>query len=149
MTYDEKLKANLEVIMKYMTAKGQDRADRWKLFCDNATTGLQYTASGKPAVTEGIDAIRERNLAACENFPDWGFENFELFCSPGDPDSFLIECDGGGTSLLGGKPVRHSDHYIHKFVMSEGKILTYREFMNPCNELIELGLEIPSLPKEI
>ena len=43
MTNQEILDRNLEVIRRYMTLKGQERAERWRMFTDDATTGLQYT----------------------------------------------------------------------------------------------------------
>lgn len=78
-------------------------------------------------------------------FPDWSFSNIEIFCSD-DPNSFLVECDGEGTSYVSGRPVHHKDHYVHKFLFRDGKICLYREFMNPCNELIELGVKMPEAP---
>lgn len=145
MTNDEIRSRNRAVVEKYMAMVGQDRENRWMMFTDDATTGLQYTATGEPMVISGIDNIRQGDKFNCKNFPDWGFTNIEIFCSD-DPNSFLVECDGEGISYVSGRPVHHRDHYVHKFVFRDGKICLYREFMNPCNELIELGVEMPAAP---
>lgn len=145
MTNDEIRSQNRAIVEKYMAMVGPERGNRWMLFTDDATTGLQYTAEGKPMVISGIDNIRQGDKFNCKNFPDWGFTNIEIFCSD-DPNSFLVECDGEGTSYVSGRPVHHKDHYVHKFLFQDGKICLYREFMNPCNELIELGVEMPAPP---
>lgn len=146
MTNQKILDRNLEVIRRYMTMKGQERAERWKMFTDDATTGLQYTADGKGMTISGIDNIRQGDQFNCKNFPDWGFSNLEYFYSVDDPNHILVECDGEGTSMLLGRPIHHKDHYIHKFHLRDGKICLYREFMNPCNELLEMGLTLPEPP---
>ena len=145
MTNEEIRSRNRAVVEAYMALKGEARAERWKMFTDDATTGLQYTAAGTPMVVSGIDNIRKGDRFNCQNFPDWSFTNIEIFSSE-DPDRFLVECDGEGTSMVLGRPVHHKDHYIHKFVFRDGKICLYREFMNPCNELIEMGVEMPQPP---
>lgn len=145
MTEQEIRARNRAVVEKYMAAVGQEREHRWKLFTDDATTGLQYTATGEPMIVSGIDNIRKGDQFNSKNFPDWAFSNIEIFDSQ-NPNSFLVECDGEGTSYVSGRPVHHKDHYIHKFLFRDGKICYYREFMNPCNELIELGIEMPAAP---
>lgn len=143
---NEEIRArNTAVVEAYMALKGAARAERWKMFTDDATSGLQYSATGQPMIVQGIDSIRRSDAFNCKNFPDWGFTNIKLFFSE-DPNEFLVECDGGGTSLLLGRPIRHQDHYIHKFTFRDGKICLYREFMNPCNELIEMGVKMPDPP---
>lgn len=146
MTNREILEQNLAVVKQYMSMKGAERAERWRLFTDDATTGLQYTADGGEMVVTGIDNIRQGDQFNCKNFPDWGFTNLEYFCSESDPNHILVECDGAGVSMLLGRPIQHRDHYIHKFYLRDGKICLYREFMNPCNELLEMGLTLPKPP---
>ena len=145
MTKDEIRAHNRAVVEAYMAMQGEERSQRWKLFTDDATTGLQYTADGTPMIVEGIENIRQGDQFNCKNFPDWGFSNIEIYYTD-NPNCFLVECDGEGTSMLLGRPIHHRDHYIHKFMFREGKICLYREFMNPCNELIEMGLELPAPP---
>lgn len=145
MTNEEIRRQNVETVRKYMSLKGAERAERWRMFTEDATTGLQYTAAGTEMVVEGIENIRQGDQFNCKNFPDWGFTNIEIFYTD-DPNKILVECDGEGTSMLLGRPIHHKDHYIHKFVFRDGRICLYREFMNPCNELLEMGLELPKPP---
>lgn len=145
MTNEEIRARNIEIVKKYMALVGEERAQRWQMFTDDATTGLAYTATGEEMVVSGIDNIRQGDQFNCKNFPDWSFSNIEIFCSD-DPDSILVECDGEGTSMLLGRPIHHADHYVHKFKFRDGKICLYREFMNPCNELLEMGLTLPEPP---
>ena len=50
---------------------------------------------------------------------------------------FFVEVDGhGGT---------HSDHYMHEFILQDGKIAQYIEFNSPLNKAIENGYEVPPL----
>ncbi len=146
MTNEEIRQQNVKVIRTYMSAKGQDRLERWRLFADDATTGLQYTADGKPMIVSGIDNIRMGDQFSCRNFPEWAFSDDYTIYYTDDPNIFLVECDGEGISMLLGYPIPHKDHYIHKFILRDGKICLYREFMNPCNELLEMGLELPKPP---
>ncbi len=145
MNHDEIRKKNRAIIEFYLNLSGDERSERWKLFSDDATTGLQYSATGNPLVIEGIENIKKGDAFNCRNFPDWKFTNIEIFDSK-DPNSFLVECDGEGTSMLLGYAIPHADHYIHKFEFRDGKITTYREYMNPCKELAEMGVEMPAPP---
>ena len=59
MTNEEIRRHNRAIIEKYMAMVGQDRENRWQMFTDDATTGLQYTATGESLVISGIDNIRQ------------------------------------------------------------------------------------------
>ena len=136
---------NRTIVEKYMTMVGQERENRWKIFTDDAATGLQYTATGESLVISGIDNIRQGDKFNCKNSPNCGFTNIEIFCSDA-PHSFPLNAMAKGTAYVSGRPVHHKDHYAHKFLFRDGKICLYREFMNPCNELIELGVTTPEAP---
>lgn len=148
MTREELRAKNLSVVQAYMTMRDAARTERWKLFTKNGSSGLQYTAAGTPSIVEGQENIRASYARTADIFPQWGFSNFIYYTSE-DPNLFLVECDGEGISLMLGpdRPVRHREHYIHKFVMQDGAILAYREFMNPCKELLELGIPVPTPPQ--
>ena len=146
---DQELRAkNLETVKRYMTMRDAARVDRWTLFAEDGSSGLQYTATGKPSVVEGRENIRASQERTAGIFPEWGFSNLVYYWGE-DPSRFLVECDGEGVSLMLGpdRPVRHREHYIHKFILRDGEILVYREFMNPCNELLELGIPVPTPPQ--
>ena len=79
MTNDEIRQQNRAIVEKYMAMVGQERENRWQMFTDDATTGLQYTATGESLVISGIDNIRQGDKFNCKIFPDWGFTNIEIF----------------------------------------------------------------------
>lgn len=115
------------------------------LYDDGVVTGVAYDFSR----TE--DAMRNSNLAFqlmldasnAESYPDWTWSNIEVYQSE-DPNVFLIECDGSGTLYEDGQPVRtHTDHYLHRFTLNDGKIAEYIEYNNPIQELLEMGIDVP------
>ena len=115
------------------------------LYDDGVVTGVAYDFSR----TE--DAMRNSNLAFqlmldasnAESYPDWTWSNIEVYQSE-DPNVFLIECDGSGTLYEDGQPVRtHTDHYLHRFTLNDGKIAEYIEYNNPIQELLEMGVDVP------
>ena len=115
------------------------------LYDDGVVTGVAYDFSR----TE--DAMRNSNLAFqlmldasnAESYPDWTWSSIEVYQSE-DPNVFLIECDGSGTLYEDGQPVRtHTDHYLHRFTLNDGKIAEYIEYNNPIQELLEMGVDVP------
>lgn len=140
---DEALrKKNLETIRTYLSMKGGERAERWKLYCDDCITGLGYTASGAPMKNFGIAAQKEMEIINARDFPDWAFTDNVIF-ETGDPNYFIVEGNGAGMCYFDPeKPYMHSDHYIHTFAMEDGKIKMYHEYMNPCKELQDMGWDL-------
>ncbi len=89
ITSEEIRRHNRTIVEKYMTMVGQERENRWKTFTDDATTDLQYTATGESLVISGIDNIRQGDKFNCKNSPNCGFTNIEIFCSD-NPHSFPL-----------------------------------------------------------
>ncbi|MBO1678785.1 PhzA/PhzB family protein [Bittarella massiliensis (ex Durand et al. 2017)] len=139
---------NLQAVIGYMTAAGEDRLERWKLFepSDETTLTLGFAAQQEPVVNRGIRCIRQTNESYVRDFPDWSFQNLVVRLT-GDPNIIFVEADGAGTSLKQGTEERassqHSEHSLHRFICKDGKILHYTEFMNPINELLKLGYQMP------
>lgn len=115
------------------------------LYADDVVTGVSYDFS----LTK--DAMRNSNLAFqlmldasnAESYPDWTWSNIEVYQSS-DPNVFVVECDGSGTLYEDGEPVRtHTDHYLHRFTLTDGKIAEYIEYNNPIQELLEMGVDVP------
>lgn len=115
------------------------------LYADDVVTGVSYDFS----LTK--DAMRNSNLAFqlmldasnAESYPDWMWSNIEVYQSS-DPNVFVVECDGSGTLYEDGEPVRtHTDHYLHRFTLTDGKIAEYIEYNNPIQELLEMGVDVP------
>lgn len=115
------------------------------LYADDVVTGVAYDFS----LTK--NAMRNSNMAFqlmldasnAESYPDWTWSNIEVYQSS-DPNVFVVECDGSGTLYEDGEPVRtHTDHYLHRFTLSDGKITEYIEYNNPIQELLEMGVDVP------
>ena len=139
---------NMQAVIGYMTAAGEDRLNRWKLFVDgpDSTLSLGFAGQKEPVVNRGIDNIRTTNESYVRDFPDWSFKNLVLRLT-GEPNIIFVEADGAGTSLKAGTEERastqHSEHSLHRFILEDGKIKHYTEFMNPINELLKLGFKMP------
>jgi phenazine biosynthesis protein len=138
---------NREAVEKYMSLNGQDRAGRADLFADDCVAGLKTTGSGVPEASHGIEEYRQ----ACENqvkhFPDWSFEDFEIFETQ-FPDKFWVTSGGFGHIEFPGYPrTEYRNDHIHYFEVRDGKIAVYWEYMNPCIEMHALGLPVPEVKK--
>lgn len=115
------------------------------LYTDDVVTGVAYDFS----LTK--DAMRNSNMAFqkmldasnAKSYPDWAWTDIQVYQSD-DPNVFLIECGGSGTLVENGENLRtHTDHYLHKFTLRDGKIAEYIEFNNPIQELLEMGVDVP------
>ncbi len=115
------------------------------LYADDVVTGVAYDFSQTEDAMRNSDIEFQKMLDAsnAESYPDWAWENIKVYQSD-DPNVFMIECDGHGTYMEDGEAVRtHTDHYLHKFTMEDGLIKEYIEFNNPCQELLEMGFDVP------
>lgn len=115
------------------------------LYADDVVTGVAYDFSLTKDAMRNSDMEFQKMLDAsnAESYPDWEWTNIQVFQSE-DPNVFVVECDGHGTYMENGEAVRtHADHYLHKFTLEDGLIIEYIEFNNPCQELIEMGYDIP------
>ncbi|MCD7846191.1 MAG: phenazine biosynthesis protein [Oscillospiraceae bacterium] len=116
------------------------------LYADDVVTGVAYDFSlTKDSVrTSDIEFQKMLDASNAELYPNWTWTNMEVYQSD-DPNIFLVECDGSGTYTVDGEAVRtHTDHYLHKFTLEDGKIVEYIEFNNPIQELLEMGIDAPN-----
>ena len=129
---------NYEAVCRYM--QGLNRY-LYLLYTDDVKTGVAFDFGGttnpfNPVMTTGLSGAAAMDRANASAYPDWEWSNYEVYQSD-DPNVFLVEADGhGGT---------HSDHYMHEFILRDGKIAQYIEFNSPLNEAIENGYEVPAL----
>jgi phenazine biosynthesis protein len=140
---------NRATVEKYLSMKGQERVDRWKLYtddCKNFTDGFYSEGGGDAAVfgEGGIEFQKKMELMNAQNFPDWQFFNNIIFETE-DPNYILAEGDGKGISKATNPPTSHSDHYVHVFRLVDGKIKNYTEVRNELGESREQGWK-PDLP---
>jgi phenazine biosynthesis protein len=140
---------NHATVEKYLSMKGQERVDRWKLYtddCKNFVDGFFSEGGGDSAMfgEGGIEFQKKMELMNAQNFPDWQFFNNIIFETE-DPNYILAEGDGKGISMATNPPASHSDHYIHVFRLVDGKIKNYTEVRNELGESREQGWK-PDLP---
>lgn len=115
------------------------------LYTDDVVTGVAYDFSlTKDAMrNSNMDFQKMLDASNAEAYPDWVWTNIQVFQSD-DPNVFVVECDGSGTVMENGEAVRtHTDHYLHKFTLEDGRIAEYIEFNNPIQELLEMGIKVP------
>ncbi|MDN5793772.1 MAG: phenazine biosynthesis protein [Brevibacterium aurantiacum] len=125
--------------------KGQRRLERHRLFVEDGSSGLQTTETGRPIVITGRNKLADHAVWSLECFPDWEWYNVALFETQ-DPNRFWVECDGAGTICFPGYPKgRYENHFLHSFLLDNGKIVQSREFMNPCVQLRALGIDVPTI----
>ncbi|WP_328491434.1 phenazine biosynthesis protein [Streptomyces sp. NBC_00414] len=139
---------NRETVEKYMHTTGQDRLARHLLFTEDGSGGLWTTDTGEPIVIRGRDRLGEHAVWSLQCFPDWVWYNIEVFETQ-DPNRFWVECDGKGKILFPGYPEGYyQNHFLHSFLLSEGKVVQNREFMNPFEQLRALSIPVPEIKRE-
>ncbi|WP_020669511.1 PhzA/PhzB family protein [Amycolatopsis nigrescens] len=137
-----------EVVADYMSRKGEGRLTRYQLFTEDGSGGLYTGDTKEPIVSRGREKLKAHGAWSLQVFPDWVWYNIEIFETQ-DPNRFWVECDGKGKILFPGYPEGYyENHFIHSFLLKEGKIVQNREFMNPYNQLRALGIEVPVIRRE-
>ncbi|GAA2801742.1 PhzA/PhzB family protein [Saccharopolyspora taberi] len=139
---------NRETVAKYMEyIKGELRLERYQLFTEDGTAGLYTTDSGEPIVFRGTEQLKAHGEWSLKVLPDWVWTNVQIFETQ-DPNRFWVECEGEGKILFPGYPEgRYENHFIHSFVLEDGKIKENREFMNPIRQFHALGIEPPRIKR--
>jgi len=139
---------NRAVVADYMSRKGQGRLTRYQLFTEDGSGGLWTGDTLEPIVSRGRDKLKAHGEWSLKCFPDWEWINVEIFETQ-DPNRFWVECDGEGQILFPGYPPGiYRNHFIHAFLLDDGKIVQNREFMNPFNQLRALGINVPVIKRE-
>jgi phenazine biosynthesis protein len=136
------------VIEDYMSRCGESRLTRYQLFHPDGVGGLWTNDTLAPIVSRGHENLKAHGAWSLKCFPDWQWTNIQIF-ETHDPDRWWVECDGEGQILFPGYPPgRYENHFIHSFLMSQGKIKEQREFMNPYRQMVALGIPIPQIRRE-
>ena len=136
---------NRAVVADYMRRKGENRLTRYLLFTEDGSAGLYTSDTGRPVVSQGHDKLKAHGEWSLRMFPDWEWTNVEIFDTQ-DPNRFWVECDGEGQILYPDYPPGHyENHFLHSFLLVDGKIKQQREFMNPFQQLRALGIEVPTI----
>ncbi|WP_305852033.1 PhzA/PhzB family protein [Saccharopolyspora sp. ASAGF58] len=141
---------NRATVEEYLrVTEGESRLQRHHLFTDDGTErgGLWTTDTGEPVFATGKDNLYSMAAWSLECFPDWKWINVEIYETQ-DPNRFWVECDGEGKILFPDySPGHYKNHFIHSFLLENGKIKEIREFMNPCQQMRALGIEVPVIKR--
>jgi hypothetical protein len=141
-------KTNRATVEKYMNTTGQERLRRHLLFTKDGIGGLWTNDTGQPIVIRGRDRLAEHAIWSLKCFPDWKWINIKIFETK-DPNFFWVECDGEGAIRFPGYPEGlYKNHFLHSFLLENGKIRQQREFMNPFEQLRALGIPVPEVKRE-
>ncbi|MFD5751130.1 PhzA/PhzB family protein [Streptomyces sp. NPDC127033] len=139
---------NRATVETYMNTTGQDRLRRHLLFTEDGVGGLWTADTPEPIVIRGRERLAEHAVWSLKCFPDWVWFNIQIFETQ-DPDRFWVECDGEGRILFPGyEPGHYRNHFLHSFLMADGKVRQQREFMNPFQQLRALNIEVPAVRRE-
>ena len=139
---------NRATVEDYMSRRGQGRLTRYELFTDDGSGGLWTTDTGEPIVSRGRQKLKAHGEWSLKCFPDWVWTNVQIYETQ-DPNRFWVECDGEGKILFPGYPPGYyRNHFIHSFLLEDGKIKQNREFMNPFEQLRALGIDVPEVKRE-
>jgi phenazine biosynthesis protein len=141
-------RVNRATVETYMNTTGQDRLQRHLLFTEDGEGGLWTADTPDPIAIRGRDRLGEHAVWSLKCFPDWVWYNIEIFETQ-DPNFFWVECDGQGKILFPGyEPGHYQNHFLHSFLLDNGKIRRQREFMNPFNQLRALRIDVPVVRRE-
>lgn len=151
MTYhqiDQELQdKNIKTVKDYMSRQGKDRLTRYLLFTEDGSGGLWTADTHEPIVCHGHLELKAHGEWSLRCFPDWIWKNVEIFKTQ-DPNRFWVECDGEGQIIFPGYPPGYyTNHFIHSFLMDNGKIKQNREFMNPYQQMRALGISVPKIKR--
>ena len=136
------------VIEDYFSRRGEARLTRYQLFTEDGSGGLWTNDTGGPIAAHGHEALKAHGAWSLKCFPDWQWLNVQIYETQ-DPNRFWVECDGEGQILFPGYPPGiYRNHFIHSFLMENGKIKQGREFMNPYEQMRALGIPFPAIRRE-
>lgn len=136
---------NRATVADYMSRKGENRLTRYQLFTQDGSAGLWTSDTGHPIMSQGHDKLKAHGEWSLKMFPDWEWKNVVIHETQ-NPNQFWVECDGEGEIRYPDYPVgTYRNHFIHSFVLEDGKIKQNREFMNPFQQLRALGIEVPKI----
>jgi hypothetical protein len=140
-------KKNRRTVEDYMSRKGKGRLTRYLLFTEDGCGGLWTADTHEPIVSRGHAGLKAHGEWSLKCFPDWEWKNVEIYETQ-DPNRFWVECDGEGQILFPGYPPGYyKNHFIHSFILSDGKIIQNREFMNPYQQMRALGIAVPQIKR--
>ena len=135
--------ACLETVRKYFEVT----FDKWsELFTEDGAKEIPYSwIPGERMRWEGKQAVHENAVSNTYLFPRFEWYDLKIY-STQEPDIYWAEAKGTGFQKTEGEETKYENHYIFCFKMRDGKIWEVREFNNPLNLFVALGLDIPRMP---
>ncbi|MFG2503218.1 PhzA/PhzB family protein [Streptomyces sp. NPDC048441] len=139
---------NRLAVERYMETGAEARLRRHNLYAEDGTASLFYTDIGKPITVQGRDNLERHGELSLEVLPDWQWIDVHIYETQ-DPAVIWVECDGEGTIRFPGYPEgRYRNHFIHGFTLSDGRIVSSREYTNPIEHMGALGMETPRIKRD-
>jgi len=148
-TGDDDLRArNLHAVEQYLRTTAAARLDRYTLYTPDGTASLFYTDIGRPIVVKGRDNLKRHGELSLKVLPDWQWIDPQIYQTQ-DPSVIWVECDGEGTIRFPGYPQGHyRNHFIHGFTLSDGLIVSSREYTNPIEHMRSLSIDTPHINRD-
>ncbi|MFD5899615.1 MULTISPECIES: PhzA/PhzB family protein [unclassified Streptomyces] len=138
---------NRQAVERYMETGTEARLRRYTLYTEDGTASLFYTDTGGPITVRGHEKLKRHGELSLEVLPDWRWTDVRLYETQ-DPAAVWVECDGQGTIRFPGYPEgRYRNHFIHRFTLSGGRIVSSREYTNPVEHMRSLGIETPHIER--
>ncbi|MDT9685434.1 PhzA/PhzB family protein [Streptomyces sp. TRM76323] len=148
-TGDHDLRArNRRAVERYLETGAEARSRRYTLYTEDGTASLFYTDIGRPIVVRGREKLKRHGELSLEVLPDWRWTDVRLYETQ-DPDAIWVECDGEGTIRFPGYPEGHyRNHFVLGFTLSDGRIVSSREYTNPIEHMRSLGIGTPRINRD-
>ncbi|GCB50880.1 PhzA/PhzB family protein [Streptomyces sp. NL15-2K] len=139
---------NRRAVEQYMETGAEARLRRYDLYTEDGTASLFYTDIGRPIVVRGREKLKRHGELSLKVLPDWRWTDARVYETQ-DPAVIWVECDGEGTIRFPGYPEGHyRNHFIHGFTLSDGRIVSSREYTNPIEHMRALSIETPHIKRD-
>jgi ketosteroid isomerase-like protein len=139
---------NRQAVERYMETGAEARLSRYTLYTEDGTASLFYTDIGRPIVVQGRDKLKRHGELSLKVLPDWQWIDVQIYETQ-DPAVIWVECDGEGTIRFPGYPEGvYRNHFIHGFTLSDGRIVSSREYTNPIEHMRSLSIETPHIQRD-
>ena len=142
---------NIETVMKYLSAEGEERLNRWKLFTPDGQGGYTGPGKGYPApefIEWGIPGQEGLKMSDAWNkkwFPEGVYTDIQILQS--DDPNFVVAIALGTFEIAFPAYERkpYQNYFFHVFEMEDGLIKRYHEHMNFCQMYHALEIDLPEV----
>ncbi|WBB61657.1 PhzA/PhzB family protein [Streptomyces sp. WMMC500] len=139
---------NRRAVEQFMQTGAEARLRRYTLYTEDGSASLFYTDMGRPIVVRGREKLKRHGELSMQVLPDWQWSDVHLYQTQ-DPSVIWVECEGEGTIRFPGYPQgRYRNHFIHGFTLSDGHIVSSREYTNPIEHMRALSIETPHIQRD-